>query len=164
VLSGAAIALVPLAALSLALFGFTIPNLQDQSTLLTDFSVPNVVGDLIGLGGGTPLLLRAANLALVATVIYFLRRRRDWIGGAGWSTLALVVSLAWLVPWYVLWVLPLAALGNSVRLRQATLVFTVYLVFAFVPATGIWLSNHGIDLMSGGAGGASKSLQHKLAG
>ena len=164
VLKGAAIALVPLAALSLALFGFTIPNLQDQSTLLTDFSVPNVVGDLIGVGGGTPVLLRIANVAVVVTVIYFLRRRRDWIGGAGWSTLALVISLAWLVPWYVVWVLPLAALGSSVRLRQATLVFTVYLVFAFIPATGIWLSNHGIDLMSGGAGQASKSLQHKLAG
>jgi alpha-1,6-mannosyltransferase len=164
VLTGAAMALVPLGVLSLALFGLTIPNLQDQSTLLTDFSVPNVVGDLIGVGGGTPLLLRFANVAVVVTVIYFLRRRRDWIGGAGWSTLALVISLAWLVPWYVVWVLPLAALGSSVRLRQATLLFTVYLVFAFIPATGIWLSNHGIDLMGGSAGQASMSLQHKLAG
>ena len=46
-----------------------MPNLQDQSTLLTDFSVPNILGDLIGLGGGTPMLLRVANLAVVATVL-----------------------------------------------------------------------------------------------
>ncbi len=164
VLSGAALALVPIALMSFALFGLHVPNLQDQSTLLTDFSVPNVFGDLIGIGGGTPLLLRVANVALVVTVIYFLRRRRDWISGAGWSTLALVLSLAWLVPWYVLWVLPLAALGSSVYLRRATLVFTVYLVFAFIPFTGIWLSDHGIDLLGSSTGQASKSLQHKLAG
>ena len=65
VLSGAVLAAIPLAAISFALFGLTIPNLQDQSTLLTDFSVPNMFGDLIGIGGGTPALLRVANVALV---------------------------------------------------------------------------------------------------
>jgi hypothetical protein len=59
--------------------------------------------------------------------------------------------------------LPLAALGASVRLRRATMVLTVFLVFAFVPATGIVLSHQGIDLMGGAAGQASKALQQKLA-
>jgi hypothetical protein len=164
VLQGAALATIPLAAISLALFGFTIPNLQDQSTLLTDFSVPNIVGDLLGLGGGSPALLRVANVALVASVIYLLRRRRaDWIADAGWSTLALVVSLAWLVPWYVIWVLPLAALGSSVRLRRAAVVFTIYLVIAFMPATPLFLSAHGINPLGGSAGVASKVLQLKLS-
>jgi hypothetical protein len=165
VIAGAALATVPLAAMSIALFGFTIPNLQDQSTLLTDFSVPNIFGDLIGVGGGTPMLLRLANVAFVITVLFFLRRKRgDWISGAGWSTLALVVSLAWLVPWYVIWVLPLAALGTSVRLRRAAIVFTAYLVFAFIPETGIFLANHGINPMGSASGQASKARQAKLAG
>jgi alpha-1,6-mannosyltransferase len=164
VLSGVVLAAIPLAALSFALFGFTIPNLQDQSTLLTDFSVPNIVGDLLGLGGGSPALLRVANVALVVTVIYLLRRRRsDWIADAGWSTLALVASLAWLVPWYVIWVLPLAALGTSVRLRRLTAAFSVYLVFAFMPATAMFLSAHGINPMGGSVGQASKALQKKLS-
>jgi len=164
VLSGVVLAALPMAALSFALFGFTIPNLQDQSTLLTDFSVPNIVGDLLGLGGGSPALLRVANVALVATVIYLLRRRRsDWIADAGWSTLALVVTLAWLVPWYVIWVLPLAALGTSVRLRRATVAFTVYLVLAFMPAMSMFLSAHGINPMGSSIGQASKALQKKLA-
>ena len=30
---------------------------------------------------------------------------------AGWATLALLVASAWLVPWYALWLLPLAALA-----------------------------------------------------
>jgi Glycosyltransferase family 87 len=162
VLAGAAIATIPLAALSLALFGFTVPNLQDQSTLLTDFSIPNLVGLAIGAGGGTMALLRVANILLVLAVLYFLRRGRDWLSGAGWSTLALIASLAWLVPWYVLWVLPLAALGTSVRLRRATVAFTVFLVLAFVPATGTFLTTHGIDPMGSAVGQASKALQRKL--
>ena len=134
------------------------------TTLLTDFSVPNIVGDLIGAGGGTPALLRVANIALVITVLYFLRRKGDWLSGAGWSTLALVLSLAWLVPWYVIWVLPLAALGTSVPLRRAAVAFTAYLVFAFIPETGFFLADHGINPMGGSAGQASKQLQQKLAG
>jgi hypothetical protein len=164
VLIGAVLAAIPLAVMSVALFGLTIPNLQDQSTLLTDFSVPNVVGDLLGIGGGTPALLRVANVALAATVILLLRRRRsDWIADAGWSTLALVISLAWLVPWYVIWVLPLAALGSSVRLRRATVAFSVYLVLAFFPLASMTLNTIGINLMGGPAGHASKVRQIKLA-
>jgi hypothetical protein len=164
IVAGAALATIPLAAMSIALFGFTVPNLQDQSTLLTDFSVPNIVGDLIGVGGGTPALLRVANVAFVVTVLYFLRRKSDWLAGAGWSTLALVLSLAWLVPWYVIWVLPLAALGTSVRLRRAAVAFTAYLVFAFIPETGLFLADHGINPMGSSTGQASKQLQQKLAG
>ena len=165
VLLGVVLAGIPAVIVHLLLFGVTVPNLQDQSTLLTDLSVPNVIGDLLGLGGGTPMLLRVANLAVVATVLYCLRRKQnDWIAGAGWSTLALVLSLAWLVPWYIIWVLPLAALGGSVRLRRAAIAFTIYLVIAFIPETGIFLANHGIDPMGGPAGQASKTLQKKLAG
>jgi hypothetical protein len=163
VLIGAALATVPLAALSFALFGAHLPNLQDQSTLLTDFSIPNLVGWAVGLGGGAPGLLRVANVAVVVTVALLIRRRRDWLAGAGWSTLALIASLAWLVPWYIIWLLPLAALATSVRLRRATLALTVFLVLAFMPATGIFLRATGIDLMSSSVGQASSSLQHKLA-
>jgi hypothetical protein len=164
VLQGAALALAPLLALSLLLFGFTLPNLQDQSTLLTPFSVPNLVGVLLGIGGGTPTLLRLADLALVPTVIYFLRRRRgDWIAGAGWSTLALICTLAWLMPWYIIWVLPLAALGTSARLRRAALAFTVFLVLSFIPATQMLMSATGINPLHTAAGAASTTLQGTLA-
>ncbi len=53
----------------------TCPNLQDQSTLLTDFSIPNLVGWVVGLGGGAPGLLRVANVAVVVTVALLVRRR-----------------------------------------------------------------------------------------
>jgi hypothetical protein len=163
VLAGAALATIPLVAISVAMFGFTIPNLHDQSTLLTDFSIPNIVGLAIGVGGGTPTLLRVANVALVAVVLLLLRRQRDWISGAGWGTLALIASLAWLVPWYIIWALPLAALGTSVRLRRAAIAFTVFLVITFSPATGMFLAAHHIDPLNTSAGHASRQLQQKLA-
>jgi len=164
VLTGAVLAAIPLAAGSIALFGFTLPNLSDQSTLLTDLSVPNLVGIAIGAGGGTPAVLRVANVLLVLVVIYCLRRQREWLAGAGWSTLALIASLAWLVPWYILWVLPLAALASSVRLRRAALAFTVFLVLTFLPETGVVLINHGFNPMGSPVGQASKALQRRLAG
>jgi hypothetical protein len=162
VLVGAALAAIPLAALDLALFGLALPNLADQSTLLTPFSVPNVFGMILGIGGGTPGLLRLANVALVVAVALILRRRGDWLSGAGWSTLALIASLAWLVPWYVIWLLPLAALASNARLRRASMILTVYLAFAFMPTTGMLLSALGIDFMGGSAGKASRVLQKKL--
>jgi hypothetical protein len=67
------------------------------------------------------------------------------------------------MPWYVIWLAPLAGLGSSPRLRRATLALTVFLVLTFVPATGIYLSEHGISPMSTAAGQASKRLQHKLS-
>jgi hypothetical protein len=169
ILAGAALGAIPLALLSLAVFGLSLPNLQDQSTLLTDFSIPNVVGLALHIGGGTPLLLRIADAAVVVTVVVLVARgfgdhpRGDWISRAGWATLALIASLAWLMPWYLIWLAPLAALGSSRALRRAMLALTAFLIVTFMPATGIYLSNHGIDPMATSAGHASNVLQHKLS-
>jgi len=43
---------------------------------------------------------------------------------AGWASLALLLCSAWLVPWYLAWLLPLAALGRSRPLVAATVVLT----------------------------------------
>ncbi|HEX3688356.1 MAG TPA: glycosyltransferase family 87 protein [Solirubrobacteraceae bacterium] len=161
VLVGAAVSAVPLIALDLALFGFSLPNLSQQSTLLTGFSITNVFGLLLGIGG-TPALLKIAAVGVVLVVAHQFYRNRDWIGGAGWSTLALIASLSWLMPWYVVWLLPLAALGTSVRLRKLAAVLTVYLLLVFLPAVNTYTNNHNINLLNTPAGRASSSLQYKL--
>ena len=163
ILAGAALGAIPLAALSVAVFGLSLPNLQDQSTLLTAFSIPNVVGLALGVGGGTPVLLRIADVAVVVTIVVLLRRRGDWVSRAGWATLALIASLAWLMPWYLIWLAPLAALGASPALRRAMLALTAFLVLTFIPATGIYLSDHGLDPMATSAGHASSVLQRNLS-
>jgi alpha-1,6-mannosyltransferase len=162
ILIGSVLGAVPLIAMSVAVFGFSLPNLVDQSTLLTDFSIPNLVGLVIGIGGGAPGLLRVGNVALVVAVAMLLRRRADWLSGAGWATLALIASLAWLVPWYVLWLLPLACLSTNLRLRRSAVALTVFLVLAFVPVTNLVLSRLGIDPLGSSVGHASRVLQKKL--
>ena len=67
------------------------------------------------------------------------------------------------MPWYVIWLAPLAALGASPALRRAMLALTAFLVLTFIPATGIYLSDHGLDPMATSAGHASSVLQHKLS-
>ena len=32
---------------------------------------------------------------------------------AGWVNVALILTLSWVLPWYVLWILPLAAMSAS---------------------------------------------------
>ena len=160
---GAAAAAVPLIVMDLALFGLSLPNLSQQSTLLTGWSIPNVFGLLIHVGGGTPTLLRIAVVGVVLVVAHQFYRNRDWLAGAGWSTLALIASLSWLMPWYVVWLLPLAALSRSTRLRWAAAVLTVYLMFTFLPVVNTYLSDHNISLLATPAGHATSSLQYKLA-
>jgi hypothetical protein len=154
-LAGLALGAIPLAGLSLVLFGPVLPNVSGQSQLLTGFSFPNLLGWAIGLGGGTPQLIRDMNLLIVLVVLYQLLRRRDWLTGAGWATLALLASLGWLMPWYVLWLLPLAVLAPSIRLRRVALGLTVFMILTFLPAANLVLNQLEINPVSGPVGFAA---------
>jgi hypothetical protein len=160
---GGLIAFAPLLAASLVLFGTSLPNLSQQSSLLTGFSVPNLVGLLFGVGGD-PFVLKLATVLVVVVVAYhFFVRRGNWLAGAGWSTFALILSLAWAVPWYVVWLLPLAVLSRSVALRWWAIALTAFLMFAFLPVTSQYQADHHVNLLQTPAGRASRNLQNRLA-
>jgi hypothetical protein len=65
------------------------------------------------------------------------RDKLDWIAGSGWAALALLVTAASLLPWYVVWLMPLAALGRDRRLWTASLVLSGVMVafqlLAYIP-------------------------------
>jgi hypothetical protein len=164
VLVGAGGAFAILAAISIALFGFSIPNLAQQSSLLTGTSIANVAGLLLGIGGATSWFLKILIVGVVAVVAHQYLRNRDWVAGAGWATLALIASLGWLMPWYVVWLLPFAGLIAGTRMRVIAVALTVYLIVAFMPWTNFYMSDHNINLLNSPAGRASTSLQNKLAG
>ena len=120
VLVGAALAVAGLAVLGLAGFGSHALGFLDavgeQQQLVASHSVPAETARLVGLSG-TPswwrhLYLAAFCVVLVLTMWRTLRGS-DWRVMAGWATLALLVSTAWLLPWYAIWLLPLAALGGT---------------------------------------------------
>jgi len=163
VLYGCVLAGIPLLVMSVILFGFSIPNLSQQGSLLTPFSFPNLFGYFIGVGGGSSGVLRLADVVLVVAVIWLLRREGDWLSRAGWATFALIASLAWVMPWYVIWLLPLAALGSSQRLRRVAVALTVFLVLVFLPSSSKFWNLIDFNPLSGSAGQASSSLQGKLS-
>jgi hypothetical protein len=141
---GAAGAAALLLGASWLAFRLALPNLGEQSTLLTSFSIPNALGLIGGLGGAPAWLARLVAAAMTAAVVLLALRvwqgRLTWIEAAGWATLALILSLSWLVPWYVMWLLPLAALAAHRRLTGSALVLSAYLLLTFLPATGMLLA------------------------
>jgi hypothetical protein len=146
VLIGMFFAAVILAAASLSAFGLHIPDLSTQSILVTAESIPNLVGLAVGAGGESAGVRVAMQLLLVGSLIaccWYSWKHRDAITPAGWANVVLIVTLSWVLPWYVLWVLPLAALSASKRLRVVALILGAYLVITWSPASGLVWSGIG---------------------
>jgi hypothetical protein len=158
VLGGFVMAGIPLAVMSFALFGTALPNVAGQSKMLTAFSIANLLGWVLGFGGGAPVLLQALQLCVVAVIVYLLWRKCDWLSGAGWATAALIASLGSLWPWYVVWLLPLAAIASSARLRAVALALTAFVVITSLPYTQKFLGSEGINPMAGPVGRAANAL------
>ena len=99
-------------------------------------SIPAETARLVGLSG-TPTWWRDVFLAAFAIVFAYAlwrtARGADWRVQAGWATLALLACTAWLLPWYVIWALPLAAVSGDRRLRAATLLFCAYAIVIHLP-------------------------------
>jgi hypothetical protein len=135
VVAGAAVAVA-----SLIAFGLHVPDLSTQSKLVTSLSAPNLLGLALGSGGETEtlrLLLSGVLILVVLGCCVLAWRRKDAITASGWVTIALLLTLGWVLPWYVLWVLPLAALSDSRWLRTTALALGVYLIVAWAPASGL---------------------------
>ncbi len=154
-LFGMLVAGVLVGAASLLAFGLHIPDLSTQGSVVTSESVPNLLGLAAGAGGETAGLRQALSVVLVALVLACAWFAWGGSGGqargggrgaldraiaaSGWASVALLVTLSWVLPWYILWVLPLAALSSSRRLRTTALLLGAYLIVAWAPASGgLW--------------------------
>jgi alpha-1,6-mannosyltransferase len=151
VLIGAASAALLLLALGFGAFGAgplhiiaTVSKGQSQGDW---HSIPGFITTRLGLGdvGHIMALLLAAVFAV--TLLWLLRRvwrgQLDWIDGAGWATAVLLVTASALLPWYVAWLIPLAALASDHRLWRTAIVMTgvvqLIQVLGYIP--------HGISVL-----------------
>jgi hypothetical protein len=133
VVVSAAATLGVLAAVALIGFGTHalgfVDALSEQQQLVATHSIPAETARLVGLSG-TPAWWRhlyvAAFVLVFAIALWRTARGADWRVAAGWTLLALLLSTAWLLPWYATWPLPLAAVCGDRRLRAAVLAFTAY--------------------------------------
>jgi alpha-1,6-mannosyltransferase len=131
-LIGVGVAAVAVGVLSGILFG-TGP-LQLPSTLNTiqqqgDWhSIPGFISTRLGLGGVGHLTGTLLAIGFVIVLIVLVRRvahgELDWLDGAAWATAAMLVTASALLPWYIAWLVPFAALSSDPRLLTTTLVMT----------------------------------------
>ncbi len=115
----------------------------EQQQLVAVHSVPAETARLLGLHGTPGWWRHCFVAAFVLVLLYALwrtARGADWRVAAGWSTLALLISTAWLLPWYAIWPLPLAAVGSDRRLRAATLLVCAYAILIHLPLADPLLS------------------------
>ncbi len=118
----------------------------EQQRLIATHSIPAETARLLSLDG-TPGWWRgifwAGFLAVLLTCLWRTAKGADWRDGAAWSTLALLASTAWLLPWYAIWALPLAAVSGDRRLRAVVLLACAYAVLIHLPLADPLLSPRG---------------------
>jgi glycosyl transferase family 87 len=134
-LAGATVAAIALVAFGSDALGM-LKTQGEQQRLVATSSLPNQVGRLLGFGGPTAGIRAVAVAAFVVTLAFLLvrtSRGMSWVTAAGWATLALLATTAWIMPWYVTWLLPLAALGRDRRLVGSALALCAYLVVMRTP-------------------------------
>jgi uncharacterized membrane protein len=114
------------------LHGFGLAGENQDRTSHT--SVPITFARLSGLDAdGVRVTAAVLFGALVLYLLAWTARGGDWIRASGWAAFALLFATAWLLPWYLIWPLPLAAISRDRNLQLLTLAFTAYQLGARIP-------------------------------
>jgi hypothetical protein len=97
-------------------------------------SIPVTFARLTGVDESA---VRVAALALFGLAVAWLLvgtwRGADWIRAAAWAGTGLLLATSWLLPWYLVWPLPLAAVARDRVLAFVLLALTAYQLGARVP-------------------------------
>ncbi|MGO9882878.1 MAG: polyprenol phosphomannose-dependent alpha 1,6 mannosyltransferase MptB [Solirubrobacteraceae bacterium] len=131
-LIGAGTAFALIGAVTLALFGPGVVNMLStvrQSQSEGDWhSLPGLLSTRLGMATVGHIVGYVLAAAFVVVCAWLVRRvwrgQMDWINAAGWATAAMLAAASSLLPWYVAWLLPFAALATDRRLFKTALIFT----------------------------------------
>jgi hypothetical protein len=165
VATGLLIGFAGLAAASIAAFGVNTPDLSQQDSLVIPSGIPNLVGYVIGAGGDTYAVRMAFTAALVLAVIactIWAWRSQEWLMPCACATLALLLTLSWELPWYLIWLLPFGALARGRRIRIATLILGVYMFLAWMPYSTTFERDIGLHLNTTIVGRTDQRFLHTL--
>jgi hypothetical protein len=127
-LIGAVVAGVVCALAALLAFGIhgvdVVSALNRDAAFVSTDSFPTEIAHLLSKPGVFPVdhdLLKAGLVLIVLHLLWRTWRGYDWVAASGWTLLAISVTSTWLLAWYTLWSLPLAAVSRDRRLLVATL-------------------------------------------
>jgi len=137
-LLGALSALIAIAIAACLAFGWDWLNAfglaGENQGRTSHMSIPITVSRLSGLD---PEAVRIVALVLFLTLVFELLRRTwrggDWVCAAAWTAAGLLLTTAWLLPWYLVWLLPLAAIARDRPLQLLALALTAYQLGARIP-------------------------------
>jgi Glycosyltransferase family 87 len=136
-LAGVIAAVLALIALGLIGFGTGVFDslglLSSNQGRSSRLSLPYKVSELVGNRDLVRLLFGVAFAGVAGWTLWRTLRGADAIRMAGWATFAILLASAWLVPWYLLWLLPLAALAADRWLTVATVVLSGWVLAIGVP-------------------------------
>jgi hypothetical protein len=114
------------------LHGFGLAGENQSRT--SYMSIPITTARLTGLDAD---VVRLAAVLLFGTAVACLLtwtwRGGDWVRAAAWCAVALLLATSWLLPWYLIWALPLAAISRDRPLQLLTLALTAYQLGARIP-------------------------------
>jgi hypothetical protein len=114
------------------LHGFGLAGENQSRT--SYMSIPITTARLTGLDPDAVRLAAAILFAAaIACLLAWTWRGADWVRAAAWAALALLLATAWLLPWYLIWLLPLAAISRDRALQLLTLALTAYQLGARIP-------------------------------
>jgi Glycosyltransferase family 87 len=127
---------VVLGAASLLAFGPGIAKMVDALTMQQRFhwivvSVPTFVAHYLGLGHpshAARVALTAVPAAIVVALVARARGGRGWLEGGAAAALVVLATTAWVLPWYIVWALPFAALVRMRALPVAAVILSVLLM------------------------------------
>lgn len=86
--------------------------------------IPFVLGDKSVSAHDASILGGTGVVAVIGLLLAVRRGRLDWLSGAGWAFVAMLITTAYLLPWYATWCLPFAALTRDRRLRWAGIILS----------------------------------------
>jgi hypothetical protein len=165
--AAAGVALGGVGVLAVTWLGFRghLPDDVTQARLVAGLSLPNLVGLALGHGGLDAQLRGQLEVAVAVITIGLTAwtwRTRRWETAAAWAMALLVLSLGWAMPWYVLWVLPFAALARHGAPRAAAIAMTVFLLAVWAPATAPMLHRLGAHPTHTATGRANSRFMRAL--
>jgi alpha-1,6-mannosyltransferase len=137
-LAGAALAVAGICTAAYLAFGWewldALGLAGENQGHTSHLSIPTTLARITGLG---PEPLRIAALAVYAAALAYLLlwtwRGNDWVRAAAWAAAGLLLATSWLLPWYLIWPLPLAAVSRDRPLQLLTLALTAYQLGARIP-------------------------------
>lgn len=137
-IAGAIGATALIGAVTLVLFGGSAAEALgvagDNQETVSRWSVPGTLARTTGIEiDPIRAVFAAAYGALVIFLLFRTWRGSDWVRMAGWAALGLLVATSWMVPWYLVWLLPLAAVSRDRALIAGSIGLTLFQVINAIP-------------------------------